>query len=193
MLIKVFLPADRARWSQTFCPSSGQVVAPIGGFRGTAASRPTTLSSVWSILVGFYCLFLLRHTERCKKPQTFVSVWWCCAEMITGPQCTKTLAQRESTGGRWGGKVAHVCMPECKYQRKAHVLALGNLGERSMECLTVVASVLPYELGSYSLFRFFLCKRLQRLWSHGAGRHCCTCCLDTVDFLLGLCCTSCSC
>lgn len=76
--------------------------------------------------------------------------------MITGPQCTKTLAQRESTGGRWGGKVAHVCMPECKYQRKAHVLALGNLGERSMECLTVVASVLPYELGSYSLFRFFL-------------------------------------
>ncbi len=47
---------DRARWSQRFCPSSGRVDAPIGGFRGTAASLPTALSSVSSIQVGSYIL-----------------------------------------------------------------------------------------------------------------------------------------
>lgn len=55
------LPPGRARWSQRFCPSSGRVDAPIGGFRGTAASLPTTLSSVSSIQVS---LCVLCVTQR---------------------------------------------------------------------------------------------------------------------------------
>lgn len=78
LLIKVFLTikadqivlADKAQWSQMFCPSSGRVVAPIGGFRGTAACRPTTLSSVWSTQVGFYCLFCSATLSSARNPHS---------------------------------------------------------------------------------------------------------------------------
>lgn len=44
-------PAGRAPSSRRFCPSSGPVVAPTGGSRGTTACRPATPCSAWSTQV----------------------------------------------------------------------------------------------------------------------------------------------
>lgn len=96
---------------------------------------------------GFFLLpVLLRHLELLQE--TTHSVFGDAAlKMITGPQWTETLARRESTGGRWGGKVAHVCMPECKYQCKTHVLAFGNRRKKTRKSnfcrVSSVLSVLP--------------------------------------------------
>lgn len=111
--------------------------------------------------------------------------------MITGPQWTETLAERGSTGGRWGGKVARVCTSECKYQRKTHALAFGNRRKRHMEVKS-----LQRELGSFSLSRFFLndfcvwgCESSSAAEVFALPLLCVFIwCLDTVDFLLDLLC-----
>ena len=109
------LSLDRARWSQRFCPSSGRAVAPTGGSRGTAASLPTTLSSVLSTQVALYvplcnsavlcCVALCRRASCCVPQRSTPEL--CClvaaggggkksagAESIVSPQ-----ARESSTGG----------------------------------------------------------------------------------------------
>lgn len=98
------LSPDRALWSQMFWPSSGRVVAPIGGFRGTAAFLPTIRSSVSSIQVWLcpvlWCLVWTQkhHFLLCSIMFNYVSVnqWILLHSSVMFLPAPKKASQSES-------------------------------------------------------------------------------------------------
>lgn len=174
------LPADRAQWSQTFCPSSGRVVAPIGGFRGTAASRPTTLCSVWSIQVGFYCLFRSATLSSARNPKhhpVFGDAALKLSQVCSVAKHWLSGSHQEAGGEERSGVFAcqnanisakHTCW---------HLETSEKDTWKSSLSFCISAAVVARFLHSFQVFPQWFCawqcKRLQLFSSKSAGRHCC--------------------